>query len=210
MPIRPCRYSSVSTTSNSRAPGQWRSGYREGPQGSGGCPPFRGSHSGRPAGQHRVQHQVEAGQRAGLLRLREIPGLGALRQEAAPEGARDSEKRESPTGKASGGAFLFLSQPGANAKWARTAKITRSACGAVLAIACPCQVAQNTRTRQGSPPLQMETRAERQRAHGSRFAGGRHPGLPPNDPCRTSIGRLEPKTPVKILQGKFPVRGGSY
>jgi hypothetical protein len=79
--------------------------------------------------------------------------------------------------------------------------ITKFGLVAVLAIACPCQVAQKTRTRQGSPPFQRKTWAERRRTQGPRSGGVSPFGLSVTGPSRTSFGQNERKALFRRVQG---------
>jgi len=80
--------------------------------------------------------------------------------------------------------------------------ITLFGLGAVLAIACPCQVAQSTWTRQGSPPFQNETLGETPAgSSGPRSDRRKPPWIPSVGPSRKCIGRIERKTLKGSVQG---------
>lgn len=140
---------------------------------------------------------MEARERTGVFRL--IPAGRTTGREGR---LGSMEKKESATGQASDGAFFSVAtrrdhHAGANSL------ITWFGLGAVLAIACPCQVAQSTWTRQGSPPFHKGTSGGTPAdSSGPRSKPRVPPWTLPTGPSRKSSGRSERKLRPGPVQGK--------
>ena len=80
--------------------------------------------------------------------------------------------------------------------------ITLFGLGAVPAIACPCQVAQSTWTRQGSPPFREKTLGGTPAdPSGPRSDRGKPPWVPLAGPSRKFFGQIERKPLTGLVQG---------
>ena len=122
------------------------------------------------------------------------------RREGKAERVREIKKRKAPPVRLPVALLISVAtqrdqNAGANS-W-----ITLFGLGAVLMIACPCQVAQSTWTRQGSPPFQKGTSGGTPAGSSGPRSDRREPPWTLLDgPSRNSFGRPERKAQGRRVQ----------